>query len=94
MSYAQQACREYAFNVGQCEPEREWINTPLDSWERNPFYHGKPGRHSEDWYEAEEILDTDEATLGEDLTALWETTSWPPKPPTPLLISEFDELPF
>jgi hypothetical protein len=43
MSFEQEAMREYARNVGMEQPDREWINTPLDSWEKNPFYTGEPG---------------------------------------------------
>lgn len=42
------AIREFAFNVGRDQPDREWISTPYDTWERNPFFTGRPGRHPED----------------------------------------------
>jgi hypothetical protein len=42
------ACREYARNVGAERPERAWILTDYDTWERNPFYSGPPARHPED----------------------------------------------
>ena len=42
------ACREYARNVGAEHPERPWILTGYDTWERNPFYSGPPARHPED----------------------------------------------
>lgn len=42
------AVREYGRQVGRQFPEREWILTPFDTWERNPFYRGKPGRHPEE----------------------------------------------
>lgn len=48
MSYEQEACREQARNVGREDPTREWICTNFDSWERNPYYVGPPGRHPED----------------------------------------------
>ncbi len=48
---AQESCQEYADNVGMDEPDREWIATPFDSWERNPHYTGKPGRHPEADYD-------------------------------------------
>lgn len=41
------ACREYARNVGAEHPDLEWILSPYDSWERNPFYTGKPGPYPE-----------------------------------------------
>jgi hypothetical protein len=46
-----EAAREYGRNAGMEDPSVEWILTPWDSWERNPFYTGKPGRHPEDDYE-------------------------------------------
>lgn len=46
-----EAVAEYALNVGREETDREWILSPFDSWERNPFYQGPPGRHPEDDYE-------------------------------------------
>lgn len=45
----QESCVEYARNVGAEDQEREWIITPFDSWERNPFYTGKPGPHPESY---------------------------------------------
>jgi hypothetical protein len=43
-----EACREYARNVGAEQPDRAWILTDYDTWERNPFYHGPPAPHPED----------------------------------------------
>jgi hypothetical protein len=42
------AVREYAANAGAMQPDREWILTPYDSWERNPCYSGPPQRHPEE----------------------------------------------
>ena len=42
------ACREYAANVGADHPDRAWILTDFDTWERNPFYHGPAVPHPED----------------------------------------------
>src|SRR5262245_6333315 len=47
MSFEQEAMREYAREVGRQFPERAWISTPLDSWERNPFYTGPEVPHPE-----------------------------------------------
>lgn len=41
------AAREYGRNAGMDRPDVEWILTPWDSWEHNPFYRGKPGPHPE-----------------------------------------------
>ena len=43
----QEACREYARNVGIEYPDRAWILTHFDTWERNPFYHGPAVPHPE-----------------------------------------------
>lgn len=43
-----EAAREYAINVGRENPDRAWILTHYDTWERNPFYSGPPQRHPED----------------------------------------------
>lgn len=40
--------KEWARNVGATRPDQEWLLTDYDSWERNPFYSGPPGRHPED----------------------------------------------
>jgi hypothetical protein len=45
------ACREYARNMGGECPDQEWLLTSYDTWERNPHYTGKPGRHPEDDYQ-------------------------------------------
>lgn len=45
----QEAADEYVWNVGRERPDVEWISSPYDSWHKNPFYTGMPGRHPEDW---------------------------------------------
>lgn len=47
MNYYREACREYALNVGRDNPDQAWIVTPLDTYERNPFYRGAPQPHPE-----------------------------------------------
>lgn len=49
-----EACREFARNVGGEQPERAWILTDYDTWERNPFYYGPSVPHPE--YDAEDML--------------------------------------
>ena len=39
---------EYARNAGREYAGRQWILTPWDTWERNPYYHGPEQRHPED----------------------------------------------
>lgn len=46
--YLTMAVREYAREHGAMEPDRAWILSPFDTWERNPFYRGPPVRHPED----------------------------------------------
>jgi hypothetical protein len=48
MSYQQEQVREWVWVYGAEHPDREWLNSPYDSWEKNPHYTGKPGRHPED----------------------------------------------
>lgn len=55
MSYQQEQVREWVWVFGELHPDREWLNSPLDSWEKNPHYTGKPGRHPEDDYEEEQV---------------------------------------
>jgi hypothetical protein len=43
-----EACKEYARNYGSDHPERAWILTDFDTWERNPFYSGPKVPHPED----------------------------------------------
>jgi hypothetical protein len=45
------AVREYVHNVGGHDPDRCWILSQYDTWERNPFYRGPPQPHPEDWEE-------------------------------------------
>ena len=46
----QGACREYAHNYGAEHPDREWLLTDFDTWERNPCFTGTPGPHPEDCF--------------------------------------------
>lgn len=43
-----EARAEYAANAGAEQPDRQWILTPWDTWERNPRYSGPEQRHPED----------------------------------------------
>lgn len=56
MSYIQEAVREWVWVHGAECPECEWISSPYDSWEKNPHYTGKPGRHPEDDYGDDDSL--------------------------------------
>lgn len=38
--YLQAAVAQYAAAHGAHAPEREWILSPFDTWERNPYYRG------------------------------------------------------
>ena len=42
-----EAFKEYARNAGAEDPDRAWILTPWDTWERNPAYQGPPVMHPE-----------------------------------------------
>ena len=52
-----EACKEYARNYGSDRPERAWILTDFDTWERNPFYSGPKVPHPEDDYYGDEPSD-------------------------------------
>ena len=43
-----EAYREMVGNIGIDCPDREWILTPYDTWERNPSYTGPRGPHPEE----------------------------------------------
>lgn len=43
--YMGEAVREHARNVGAQREDVEWILTPFDTWERNPYYTGEPTPH-------------------------------------------------
>lgn len=51
---------EFARNAGHDNPDHEWILTPFDTWERNPFYCGPKGRHPEDDYDENGVHYADE----------------------------------
>ena len=74
-----QAALEYVRNVGRERPDEEWILTDYDSWHKNPFYTGKPGRHPEDDMDEEEyaLRAEREADAGQLLDALGPDTSKP-----------------
>lgn len=45
--YHAAALAQYAGAHGADRPERAWILTPFDTWERNPSYAGPPVPHPE-----------------------------------------------
>ena len=47
MSYMQEAVRQWAWDKGGDVPDRQWILSPYDSWERNPHYVGPDQGHPE-----------------------------------------------
>lgn len=47
MSHMQEAVREWAWIVGQDYPDRQWLLTDYDTWERNPHYRGQEQVHPE-----------------------------------------------
>ena len=57
-----ESCREYARNAGSEQPWREYIVTPFDTLERNPYYVGPPGPHPDD-YEAQGRYSSWEASV-------------------------------
>lgn len=54
--YMSAALSQYTGAYGAEDVNREWILSPYDTWEKNPHYVGKPGRHPEDDFDDEEDL--------------------------------------
>ncbi|UIS25302.1 hypothetical protein [Erythrobacter phage vB_EliS-L02] len=48
-AYYSEAVRQYAAAYGEEEPDKPWILSPFDTWERNPYYRGPPVPHPEDY---------------------------------------------
>jgi hypothetical protein len=48
MPHEQVPASDYTRLVGEEFREREWILTPLNTWERNPFYTGPQTPHPVD----------------------------------------------
>lgn len=46
-----EAINEWVWNVGHECPERAWLCSSYDTWERNPYYQGPPVEHPEVEYE-------------------------------------------
>ena len=51
--YMSEALNQYAGVYGEERQDEEWISSPYDTWHRNPYYTGVPGRHPEEDYEDE-----------------------------------------
>lgn len=49
----QQAVREWAWVVGAEVPDRQWLLSDYDSWERNPHYRGPDQGHPEEKIKAD-----------------------------------------
>jgi hypothetical protein len=74
----QEANEEMRQIFGMENPDKQWILTDFDSWERNPFYSGPEQQHPEDSTPPE----------------LWTPYVAPtPEPPSDEPINE-DEIPF
>ena len=57
-----EALNQYAAMHGT--PDRQWVLSPFDTWERNPCYRGPEQTHPEDReYMSEEEADAEEAAL-------------------------------
>lgn len=48
----QDGIRQWVRAYGEEHPDREWLLSDRDTWERNPYYTGEAGPHPED-YEGE-----------------------------------------
>jgi hypothetical protein len=47
VNHIQEAVREWTYIVGAENPDRPWILSDWDTWEKNPFYKGPPVDHPE-----------------------------------------------
>lgn len=64
-----EAIEEQRQIFGAENPDKAWILSDWDTWERNPFYSGPPQRHPEDDYGDEsEQLPPPPAEIHIDLT--------------------------
>ena len=55
MYFMPHAVREWAWVVGAEVPDRQWLLSDYDSWERNPHYRGPDQGHPEDcFYEGQD----------------------------------------
>lgn len=43
-----EACKEFAWNYGMDHPDKAWLLSDYDTWEKNPHYKGPPVPHPED----------------------------------------------
>lgn len=50
----QEAHAEMIQIFGMEQPEKQWILTNYDVWEKNPYYHGPEQQHPECCYSAEQ----------------------------------------
>lgn len=64
----QDACVEQARNEGRESPDRAWIWTFMDTWERNPFYAGPPVPHPEDYNDDYEVGEVGEVPAAQPKT--------------------------
>ena len=46
--YMEAAVRQHTSAYGEERPEQEYLLSPFDTWEKNPWYQGEPGPHPED----------------------------------------------
>jgi hypothetical protein len=72
MNFQQDAVREWASITGFHFPEREWLLSDYDTWERNPHYTGKLGRHPEDDVYDEEVVSEMVMPLGVQKISMWQ----------------------
>jgi len=63
MSWMQEAVREWARNFGHDHPDRAWLLSDLDTWERNPFYCGPAEPHPDEYEYMEPELTIDEINV-------------------------------
>ena len=57
MNITQEDINSLAAARGVDRPDQQWILTPFDTWEKNPFYHGEDQVHPEIDFDPEEVIE-------------------------------------
>jgi len=47
--YMAEAMYQHTVAYGEERPDDEYLLSPFDTWEKNPWYAGEPGPHPEDY---------------------------------------------
>ena len=69
MSFQTEALREWAWIEGQFRLDDQWLLSNLDTWERNPHYHGPDQGHPEDAIMVGEYMPQEDSETLSDMLA-------------------------